>query len=357
MTHVTMLEDLYRYNRWAMQRILAMCETLTDMQLDEPREIGFGSLRNTLFHILAAEEIWLERWEAQPWRPFETDAKGITVAAIADRLSQVESRRCHLLDEHRSSNWARMVVYKNAKGEEFQNQLGDLAIHVANHGIHHRAQALYLLKQHGQIVPGGLDYLFFRLAMPFVKQEPEAVTGLRAFGLEIESGQSTAVNWCPEFTRKYFAYGDWANNRLLMLLASLADNVLDRDYGMGLGTIRKTALHIFDAERWWFQNWAVGTTMYERSAESTSVTQLESCWREFIPPRNQFLKSLTSESAQRVVTVKFGGPLLRFPIVESLIQLGGHGTHHRAQLLNMLRRAGVAVPPVDFVVWLRENGR
>ena len=58
---ITLIEDLYRYNDWANERVLDMCNELTHEQLDAPRALGLGSLRNTLFHILTAEEIWLER--------------------------------------------------------------------------------------------------------------------------------------------------------------------------------------------------------------------------------------------------------------------------------------------------------
>jgi uncharacterized damage-inducible protein DinB len=53
------------------------------------------------------------------------------------------------------------------------------------------------------------------------------------------------------------------------------------------------------------------------------------------------------------VTVIAGGPQVRFRVLESLVQLCCHGTHHRAQLINMLRHSGVTAPALDYVVWLR----
>src|SRR4051812_19364891 len=102
MTTVTMIDDLYRYNDWANQRLLQLCEGITDAQLDQPREIGFGTLRATLFHILAAEEIWLERWQGQPWRPFPFDPQGTSVDEISRRLRAVSDNRRQLLDQERA---------------------------------------------------------------------------------------------------------------------------------------------------------------------------------------------------------------------------------------------------------------
>jgi uncharacterized damage-inducible protein DinB len=62
MKTTTIIEDLYSANEWAWQRIFLLCDGLSDEQLDAPREMGLGSLRATLFHILTAEQIWLERW-------------------------------------------------------------------------------------------------------------------------------------------------------------------------------------------------------------------------------------------------------------------------------------------------------
>ncbi|NUQ49181.1 MAG: hypothetical protein HUU27_04585, partial [Phycisphaerae bacterium] len=50
------------------------------------------------------------------------------------------------------------------------------------------------------------------------------------------------------------------------------------------------------------------------------------------------------------------GRTLAVRMGESLLQLCGHGTHHRAQALNMLRHLGGRTPGLDLVTWLREAG-
>src|SRR5262249_25457136 len=147
----------------------------------EPREMGFGSLRNTVFHILAAEEIWLERWTAVPWRPFPVDAKGLSIPEIGHRLEHVAGKRQTLIDSERSDDWQRICEYKDSKGNPYRNRLDGLLLHVANHGIHHRAQALNFLKHCGRTVAGGLDYIFFRFAKPNIVQEPGTLESMRKF--------------------------------------------------------------------------------------------------------------------------------------------------------------------------------
>jgi uncharacterized damage-inducible protein DinB len=84
------------------------------------------------------------------------------------------------------------------------------------------------------------------------------------------------------------------------------------------------------------------------------VAELSSQWQRIRAERNRFIESLDDTSAQRVVTALIGRMSFRVPVIESLLQLCGHGTHHRAQLINMLRQCGVTAPVSDCVVWLRE---
>lgn len=353
-TH-TIIDDLYRYNSWANHRISALCAGLADSQLDEPREMGFGTLRNTFFHILAAEEIWLERWNNVPWRQFPCDAGGLSVDAIIERLDRVAVERQKLVDRQRASGWQVVCHYKDSKGNSYSNRLDGLLVHVANHGIHHRAQALNFLKQFDRKVAVGLDYIFFRLAQPHVRQAPETADSMRQFGLEVETGTSPPVAWDQRMVRNYFAYGDWANQRLLDLISELDDAALDRDWEMGTGTLRKNALHVFDGERWWLRNWTVEPTAFQHSPESTPIGDLRRGWADVIDARNRFLASLDQESSQSVVTALVGPLSIRMPVIESMLQLCGHGTHHRAQTINMLRRTNVTTPGLDYMVWLRET--
>lgn len=349
------IDDLYQFNSWANDRILALCDGLPDSQLDEPREMGFGSLRNTMFHILAAEEIWLERWTAVPWRPFPTDAAGRSMREIGQRLEQTAKARQELLQRERPDKWQRICEYKDSKGNTYHNRLDGLLLHVANHGIWHRAQALNFLKQFGRTVPGGLDFIFYRLAKPSVVLDPAAVEGMRKFGLEAATGSSPPVEWDAALIRNYFAYGDWCNGRLLDLAAPLDAVALDRTFAMGLGTIRKTALHIADAERWWLKNWTAGPSQFEKAPTTMEIAELRSRWMEIIAERNKFIETLDPASAQRVVTALIGPLSIGLPVIESLVQLCGHGTHHRAQLVNMLRHSGATAPATDYVVWLRQT--
>lgn len=354
MAAVSMFDDLFRYNDWAHHRLLALCEGLTDEQLDRRRELGFGSLRATLFHIMTAEQIWWERWAGIPWRQFPFDPQGTPLAEIAQGLADVAQQRRDLIEADRGTGWQRVVEYRDSKGNPYENVLSDLLLHVANHGIHHRAQALSFLKDYGRTVPAGLDYIFYRLAMPVVAQDAEATAAMRSYGLQVAEGAGAQVAWEPERIRDYFAYHDWANRQVLDAASPLDAAALDRQFGMGPGSIRHTLLHLHDAEQWWRQNWSGDAAPFPRSAPDTTLDKLAASWSDVRRQRLNMLDQLDTAGAMRVVQVRpGGGPPTRFQVIESLIQLCGHGTHHRAQLLNMLKHSGIEPPALDYIIWVR----
>ena len=63
------LTTLFRHNRWANVRILERCAGLTDEQLDATIVGTYGSIRDTLQHIVTAERSYFSRISTgQPYR-------------------------------------------------------------------------------------------------------------------------------------------------------------------------------------------------------------------------------------------------------------------------------------------------
>lgn len=53
-----------------------------------------------------------------------------------------------------------LITYKNSRGKEFQNSVGEILMHLTIHGQHHRAQIAKLLRKAGT-TPPGTDFIFF----------------------------------------------------------------------------------------------------------------------------------------------------------------------------------------------------
>lgn len=350
------IRDLLAYHRWANGRLFGYCQSLSNEQLDREEPIGPGSLRKTLYHLWGAEFLWLSRWKGNSPTSFPAE-EGVPVNELAARFERVHTERDAFLADESTADYSRIVSYRTLAGDPYTNPLVTLLMHVLNHAVHHRAQAVHFLKLNGVKIPGGLDYIFYRIAVPTVAMSDASTQRLKGFGLEVGDSLSPAVNHSPELIRLYFDYGDWAMDRLLAHGSELSHSDLDRDFGMGMGSYRKTLLHLFDAEHWWRNNWRGLKRTFEQLPVDTSIPELRERWTELAADRSATLQSLGVEGLPTPVEADFGSGPMVFRIGESMIQLGVHGTHHRAQAINMLRRLGVATKPTDLVVFVRETGR
>ena len=79
-------------------------------------------------------------------------------------------------------------------------------------------------------------------------------------------------------------------------------------------------------------------------------------WRRTAAERNLFLDALADEDLQRRVT--YTNPLGEgnaFCLGHMLLHVCNHGTHHRAQAVNMLRHVGVPPPQMDLLYMYEEQ--
>ena len=350
--------SLYAYSQWANGKIVKLCDGLTDAQLDQPKEMGMGTLRATLFHILTADQVWMERWESSPWREFPHEPGGKSVAEIAQSLDEVASRRLDLIRQNQSDNWNATIKYLDSAKAQYNHQLHDLLLHVWIHGIHHRAQALNYLKQFDRTIPGGIDWIFYKLATGSTAQSPEAVTAMTGSGLGVNESIGEDIQWRLGTVQRLFEYGDWALGQVIDNAMSLDGAALDREFDMGLGSIRKSLLHMYDAELFWVNNWSSGGgAPFPQTAETTSISELKDLWTANAAARDAYLANVDQQKAVGVVEVSFGGPPIRILVGESAIQLTMHGAHHRAQVVNMFRHCDAPIGNIDLFYGLEHLGK
>ena len=104
---------------------------------------------------------------------------------------------------------------------------------------------------------------------------------------------------------------------------------------------------------WWLGNLTQSAGDFATTEETISPTELRSRWRQHVSDRTAWLAGQSDASLGDAVTGTVSGGLLQFRRGEVLLQLCGHGTHHRAQVVNIFRRLDERIPALDFVAWLR----
>ena len=160
---------------------------------------------------------------------------------------------------------------------------------------------------------------------------------LTNYGLEVGQAQSVPCPWNASVAKRLFQYGDWATEKVLSFVAETSPESLDREFNMGHLSIRKTLLHLLDAETWWVANWTSGPGSFPQSATDMSIREISERWAATRKSRDQFIETVDDQQAQCVVGILAGGPPTNFLVGESIYHLAIHGTHHRAQLINMCR--------------------
>jgi len=154
------LERLYDYGYWANKKLFEVMSQLTSEQFTQTVAGSYGSIRNTLVHVLSAEWGWLDRCGGPERGPALRPDDYPTVESLLKTWGTVEGYVREFLSNLKDEDLARTVEFTNPRGEKRSGVLGALLQHGATHGVHHRGQVALLLRSLGY-TPGNFDLLFY----------------------------------------------------------------------------------------------------------------------------------------------------------------------------------------------------
>ena len=158
MTGINPIRTLFNYSDRANDQIIEASSGLNDDQLDRAFQMGRGSLRMTLLHILAGEHVWLGRCKAEADTPWLDEEAATPLHVIAHDLRQTSKDRNEFLDSIGEGDLSRTMSYLDTVAGYFTATLGDMILQGLVHSIHHRAQAVNMLRQLGVDHPE-VDYM------------------------------------------------------------------------------------------------------------------------------------------------------------------------------------------------------
>jgi uncharacterized damage-inducible protein DinB len=171
-----MLENyrfLARYNSWFNARLYDACERISDEERKRDRGAFFGSIHNTLNHLLWGDKLWLERFAVQEGAhaaAFEAGLLDLPAGAVHETLlhagwPQLRADRAKLdaaieawLADVDADFPTRSMHYSNTKGVKREHPMWMGLTHFFNHQTHHRGQVTALLMQAG-VDPGLTDLI------------------------------------------------------------------------------------------------------------------------------------------------------------------------------------------------------
>ncbi len=140
----------YEYDIWANREALASLEKSADL----PERIV-----HLMTHILAAEELWLQRLQ-------EASTAGLhpfpswTLETCHIKFEEMNRRWKKYLDGLDPSALEKVIAYRTTEGTAHSNRACDILFQILNHSTHHRGQIALLLRKEGH-VPAVTDYIVY----------------------------------------------------------------------------------------------------------------------------------------------------------------------------------------------------
>ena len=154
------LQTLYDYSYWANRKLFDVLAAVTPEQFTQSVAGSYGSIRNTMVHMLSAEWGWLDRCGGATRGPALVASDYPTATSLIERWALVEAKVREFLAGLRDEDLDRVVEFGFGSGPKHAQRLGDVMHHAAVHGVHHRGQVALLLRMLGH-VPGNFDILFY----------------------------------------------------------------------------------------------------------------------------------------------------------------------------------------------------
>lgn len=146
------LTVLFSHHVWANLRLLECCAALSDEQLDGAMAGAFGTIRDTLQHIVRAEQSYFARISTGQPLQRSPDAPPLSLAAMAESLRATGDGLIAWAPRVSAED----VVQIDWDGVPRAVPKSIILTQVINHATEHRAQIMAIMTQLG-VEPPELD--------------------------------------------------------------------------------------------------------------------------------------------------------------------------------------------------------
>lgn len=158
-----MYHTLTQYNLWANKLICSYISEAGESKADKQLESSFPTIRKTLYHIWDAQVIWYKRLHGEPTNSWPSQNFNGTLEEAKNNFIQNSEEFVRFTENLDEKKAAATITYHSMDGTPFTNTVGEILMHVMNHGTYHRGQLITMLRAAGHSAVGSTDMVrFFR---------------------------------------------------------------------------------------------------------------------------------------------------------------------------------------------------
>lgn len=139
------------YNTWVNAQIFEVCRKISDDQYREDLGTFFGSIHNTLNHILLVDFLYLGRLKGESIDHVHSLKQVLydDLESLANARVEGDRELTEYVQGLSQDDLKRTVRYTRMSGEVCEENVEDLLLDLFNHQTHHRGQVHAMLTQSG----------------------------------------------------------------------------------------------------------------------------------------------------------------------------------------------------------------
>lgn len=152
-----------------------------------------------------------------------------------------------------------------------------------------------------------------------------------------------------------FDYNYWANQLMLTTAVNLSPEQFTQPTDFPWGDVRRTLIHLLDAEHMWRNLCQTSQVVNPRLGEIEEFPTLESIadyWHIEEQAMRAYLNSLTDDDVESILRYDIPEGTRERVLWHCLVHVVNHGTQHRSEIATMLTNFGYSPGSIDITYFL-----
>jgi uncharacterized damage-inducible protein DinB len=141
--------ELAEFSNWADGRAIDWLSQISDEQWNKAFVSSFGSIRETVVHMVSAKKIWIDTWTNVPNPLYLSSTFKGSRNELMSIWKKLSADLKSFIEDFPLENYLDEITVKKPNGERSTMEFRKTFPHMINHATYHRGQLVTLLRQTG----------------------------------------------------------------------------------------------------------------------------------------------------------------------------------------------------------------